>query len=99
MLRGPIDGGLVLEGADRLLVDIGGVVLQPLLGPLDGVVHLEALGLAAGALDGNARETAIFPRQESRGSSESEAFGKKRGRGTKEMTVPPGLRKKGVLEI
>ena len=94
-------GVLPLEGVDRLLVDIGGVALQPLLGHLDEVVHLEALELAVEveALDGTARETAIFHPRESPGSSESATFGKKRGKGTKEMTAHPGLRKKDVLEI
>jgi len=91
-----------LEGVEWPLVDIGGVGRHPMLGHLDEVVHLEALGLAVAAeaevLDGTARETAIFPHQESRGSSESGAFEKKRGRGTKEMTVPRGLRKRDVLE-
>jgi len=93
----------VWEGVEYPLVDIGGVARHPMLDHLDEVVRLEALGLAvvaAGAevLDGTARETAIFPHPESRGSSESGAFEKKRGRGTKEMTVPLGLRKREVLE-
>ena len=94
---------LELEGVDPPLVDIGGVALRPLLGHLDGVVvHLQVLGQAAEveveavvvALDETVRETAISPRQESPGSSES-----RRGRGTKGMTGPPGLIKKDVLEI
>jgi len=74
----PIVGGLVLvlvlEGVGQLLVDTGGVVLRSLLvGHLDEVRHpvvVVALELAAGALDGTARETAMFRHhQGSRGSS------------------------------
>ena len=111
-LPSPIVGGLVLEleGVDLPLVDIGGAALRPLLGRLDEVVvHLLVLGQAAEveaevevgveALDETVTETAISPRQENPGSSESGAFEKKRGRGTKGMTVPPGLIRKDILEI
>lgn len=109
-LPSPIVGGLVLEleGVDLPLVDIGGAALRPLLGRLDEVVvHLLVLGQAAEAevevgveaLDETVIETAISPRQENPGSSESGAFEKKRGKGTKGMTVPPGLIRKDILEI
>lgn len=94
----PIAGRLVLEGVGRPRVDIGEGAPQSLLGRLDAEVHPAGLGLAAGALDGTAIGTAISLHRGSPGLSESGALGRKRGRGTNVMTVPPDSRRKGGRE-